>query len=375
MRHQTGYIWKKGGHWYGRWREDVLVGDHIERQAKVRQLAPYCDRYRNPSDVQPLLDDILRPINEGRANPRGTMTVAKYYENIFLPYAKAELKPSTVNGYKQTWRMYLSEFLQSTVMRDFRCVDATKLLSDIHTKHRIGRITLRHCKALLSSIFTHAKRNGVIDGMNPVIDAGIPKKAHKSKPTQAATAENVIAMLHTLTGIARLAVALVFFCGLRPGEARGARWEDYDGKRLLIRRSVWRTHLSDSKTEHGGTEDNPSPVPVCEPLRRILDERRQAKGFILVGPKGKPMNLNNLAKRVIRPALVKKNIPWAGWYTLRRGIGTLATALDSDLAAKGWLRHSNIATTRQFYIKDVPPETQRAAKKVGELFSADGPVQ
>jgi YD repeat-containing protein len=115
--------------------------------------------------------------------------------------------------------------------------------------------------------------------------------------------------------------------------------------------------------------------PICQPLRRILDERKQPSGFILLGPKGKPMNLNNLAKRVIRPALAKKNIPWAGWYTLRRGIGTLATALDSDLAAKGWLRRANVATTHQFYIKDVPPETQRAAKKVGDLFSADGLVQ
>jgi integrase len=375
VSHQDGYIWKKGHAWYGRWYEDIIVDDEVLRQAKARKLAPVNDRYRNKSDVQPLLDELLKPINEGRAKPEGSMTVARYYENLFLPYVKTELKPSTVNGYRQTWRMYLSEFLQSTSMRDFRCVDSTKLLNDIYEKHQIGRMTLRHCKALLSSIFTHAKRNGVIDGMNPVIDAGIPRKAHRSKPTQAATAEQVTLMLHTLTGVSRMAVALVYFCGLRPGEARGAQWRDYDGEKLMVRRSVWRTHSTDTKTEHGGTEEKAAPVPVCEPLRRILDAQRKTTGYILEGPRKKPLNLNNLAKRVIRPALAKKNIPWAGWYTLRRGIGTLATAIDSDLAAKGWLRHSNIATTRQFYIKDLPLETQRAAKRVGELFTVDGVAQ
>lgn len=375
MRHQEGYIWKKGSHWYGRWYDDVLVDGQIVRKAKVKQLAPYCDRYRNPSDVQSLLDDILRPINEGKSDPRGTMTVVKFYENHFRPHVKADCKPATAVTYDSTWTLYLSAHLGSAIMRDFRCVDATNLFSEIHAHHGVGRTTLRKCKAVLSAVFTYAKQTGVLDGMNPVIDAGIPKKAHKSKPTQAATAEHVTGMLHTLTGIARLAVALVFFCGLRPGEARGARWEDYDGKVLLIRRSVWRTYITDTKTEGSGTEDSGAPVPVCEPLRRILDEQREATGFILAGPSGKPINLANLARRVVVPTLRKKNVPWYGWYALRRGIGTLATALDSDLAAKGWLRHANIATTRQFYIKDVPPETQRAADKVGELFSADGPVQ
>jgi integrase len=40
------------------------------------------------------------------------------------------------------------------------------------------------------------------------------------------------------TGIA--ATALMFFAGLRPGEARGICWEHYDGKRLFVTQSVWR---------------------------------------------------------------------------------------------------------------------------------------
>jgi hypothetical protein len=111
-----------------------------------------------------------------------------------------------------------------------------------------------------------------------------------------------------------------------------------------------------------------APVPACEPLRTILDEQRKASGFILAGPSEKPINLANLARRVVVPTLRKKEIPWYGWYALRRGIATLATSVESPLAAKGLLRHTNIGTTQQFYIKDVPGETERAMDKIEALF-------
>jgi len=65
---------------------------------------------------------------------------------------------------------------------------------------------------------------------------------------------------------ARAAVALMFFAGLRPGEARGICWEHYDGERLYITQSVKRRLTTDAKTL-----DRASPVPraqvqACGPL-------------------------------------------------------------------------------------------------------------
>lgn len=370
-KHQTGYIWKVGRSWYGRWREDVIENGAVVRKQRSEKLAEVCDLYRCKADVRPLLEDKLRPINEGHARPESTLSVAEYTRLHFLPQVEAECKPSTVNGYKAMWRMYLEPRLGKISMRDFRCVDATNLLADIHRQHGIGRATLRHCKALLSSIFTFAKQQGVLDGINPVQDAGIPRRAALSKPTHAATPEEVLAMLSTLSGVSRRAVALIYFCGLRPGEARGARWEDYDGHRLIVRHSVWRTHISTPKTA-----ESASPVPVCDTLATILEADRRESGYILAGPSGKPVNLNNLGKRVVLPALRTAKTDWHGWYALRRGLATLATRVDSALAAKGLLRHSNIATTQQHYIKDVPEEAARAVEKIDALFSkASGLVQ
>jgi len=72
---------------------------------------------------------------------------------------------------------------------------------------------------------------------------------------------------------AQTAIALTFFAGLRPGEARGGRWEDYDCKTFSVKRSVWRKHTTDPKTASAA-----KPVLVIEPLRELLAELREAEG-------------------------------------------------------------------------------------------------
>jgi integrase len=191
---------------------------------------------------------------------------------------------------------------------------------------------------------------------------------------------------------ARAAVALMFFAGLRPGEARGVCWEDYDGKRLTIRQSVWHTHTTSPKTEEAA-----SPVPVIETLADILNHLRGLEGNpesgpILRGPSGKPLNLDNLSKRTIVPTLRhcstcheseanhekadhefkldEVSPSWHGWYSLRRGVATTLAGLTRDgMASKGLLRHTNLATTTRHYVKDVPENTLLAMNRLEQLFN------
>lgn len=95
----------------------------------------------------------------------------------------------------------------------------------------------------------------------------------------------------------------MFFAGLRPCEARGARWEYYDGKTLNVKQSVWGKHTTDPKTASAA-----KPVLVIKPLRELLAELRDVEGNPLDGPilrgvkredgKPKPLNLNWLAREV-----------------------------------------------------------------------------
>jgi integrase len=351
----------------------AILAEVVVRKQRCKKLAEYGDRYRSQKDVRPLLEDYLRPLNAGRTKPESTLKITEYVERFYLPYVRDNCKPSTYSGYKTQWMMYLSSRLTKDALRDFRTADAARLFDDIFRKHRLGRCTLRHLKSFLSGMFSYLINQGVLDGINPMREAQIPKKASNPRETYATSPEEVLLMLDALEKArnikARAAVALMFFAGLRPGEARGAQWEHYDGRQLIVRKSVWRSYATEPKTP-----ESSKPVPIIEPLRSILADLKAADGNpmsgpILRGPKtGHPLNLDNLARREVRKTLKDAGIEWHGWYSLRRGIATMVHNVEKDpMAAKGLLRHSSVITTQKHYIKEVPQTTLNAMKKVEAL--------
>lgn len=387
MKTQNGTIKKIGRSWYGRWREDAIVDGKVKRVQKFEKLADVDDRYRSKVDVRPLLAERLRTLNEGRADARGTLSLSAFVDEFYLPYARESFKPSTVHGYSKLWNDSLSARVGEIRLRDFKTVDAANVLNIFATKGW-GRRSLQHAKSLLSGIFTYAKNIGALDSINPVQGTLIPRKAPAPNETHASTPEEVMDILELLErakGIkprqriqTQVAIGLVYFAGLRPGEARGARWEDYDTKTLRVKRSVWRKHTTLPKTEGAA-----KPVPVIEPLRELLEELRvtegnPANGPILRGAAGGPLNLDKLAREVILPAIRNpenyepdaKQLAWHGYYAFRRGIATLTSSVARDpMAAKGLLRHTSVNTTLTHYIKDVPEVTENAMSLVEELFN------
>ena len=374
---QSGYLFKKNGSWFLRYRDCVIVDGISQRKQKCKRLAEGCDLYRTENDVRKagLVDEILGPINAGRVSPESTLTVKDYGEDSWLPWIRQTCKPSTVVGYVTRWNRYVAPRVASVTLRDFRTVDAANLIAEIHRECGLAKSGLQHCRSLLSGIFALARNQGVLDRPNPCAGVMIPRKAKPGRETHATSAEEVLAILDALENAkiegrevdstsrlkAQSAVALMFFAGLRPGEARGLEWQDFDGKRLMVRQSVWHTYTTDTKT------GSVKPVPVIEPLRVLLEELRTADGNpidgpILRGPSAKkPIILDNLSKRIVAPLLAAAKLEWHGWYSLRRGVATTLRGLTHDsLAAKGLLRHSNVSTTERHYIKDVPENTLKA---------------
>ena len=91
-------------------------------------------------------------------------------------------------------------------------------------------------------------------------------------------------------------------------------------------------------------------------------------GYILRGERGDSLDLHNLANRVIKPTLEAVGIEWSGYYSCRRGAGTITTVIarDRGLAAKGLLRHKTLTTTAAHYIDSVQSETRAAVEQASE---------
>jgi integrase len=86
---------------------------------------------------------------------------------------------------------------------------------------------------------------------------------------------------------------------------------------------------------------------------------------------GRPLDLHNLANRVIRPALKAADIPWCGWHGFRRGLATTLYELGTEARTRqAILRHANVAVTEQHYTKAVNAVSRAAMEKVQRAFNA-----
>ena len=199
-------------------------------------------------------------------------------------------------------------------------------------------------------------------------------------------------MLELLPEPARTIVLTAAFTGLRKSELRGLTWGSYSGEQLSVDRSVWNGTTSEPKTKRSR-----SPIPVVRSLAEALEAHRLRAGIlaqatlpIFQAGNGKPLNLDNIVRRVIAPAIEKcvkcgkaesahpteghlfeldKTLCWHGWHAFRRGLATnLHTLGVADKDIQAILRHSTIGLTQNVYIKSVNESQVSALDSLSEKF-------
>ena len=393
VRHQKGNIFRSGRAWFVRYCDDVRHHDGTIRRKVICKKLPvsFGDQYRTKASVKSFADEILAPINAGKTNAQSTMRIVDFVEQIYLPeYADVELRPSTRKGYRDMWRVHIKHRLEKMTLRGFRTVDGHKMLHEIARDGKLGRNSLKHIKSFLSGVFKQAKRLGILDGVNPMQDVGIPRSKQPAD-THAYSLPEVRKMLAVLDEPTRTIVLTAALTGLRKGEIRGLRWEDLSGTELSVKRSLWNSQATEPKNPR-----SKASIPVVKQLNEALEAHRRRMGKLAVGPifqsgNGSPLNLDNLARRIIIPALercefceqpksehktddhlfVRDNAfpRWHGWHAFRRGIATNLHQLgvaDKDIQAI--LRHSNISITMNIYVKSVAESQVDAMDLLGEEF-------
>jgi hypothetical protein len=105
-------------------------------------------------------------------------------------------------------------------LREFRTVDASRMLKAIADEHDLSKTTLQHIKSVLSAIFSHAKNEGAFDGVNPVQDARIPRNAREARETFAYNLIQIRSILSVLPLLPKAAIATASFGTSRRRTAR-----------------------------------------------------------------------------------------------------------------------------------------------------------
>jgi integrase len=147
-------------------------------------------------------------------------------------------------------------------------------------------------------------------------------------------------------------------------------WQSYDGYTIEVKQSVWRNQVGEPKREKSkGT------IPVIAQLKLYLDRHRRSsgnpsQGYIFRNLWGNPLNLDALVTEVIQPTLEAEKIPWYGWHAFRRGLATNLHRLGvSDKVIQQILRHANVTTTINIYVKMVTQDAEEAMKKLEKKCS------
>ena len=154
---------------------------------------------------------------------------------------------------------------------------------------------------------------------------------------------------------------------MRKGEIRGFLCENYHGEAIWVTQSVWERFVTEPKTQQ-----STSAIPVIGPLAQLLQKHREAAGnpqagFIFQSRNYKhkvvPLAPNSLLKWHIKPKLLEAKIVWRGWHAFRRGLATNLYRLGvPDKTIQAILRHSNLSTTMNSYVKSVSTDAVAAMR-------------
>lgn len=399
MTQQQGHLFESHGSWFVRYREQVRQPDgSVTIIQRAQRLASVRD-YRKKSEVTPLKNEFMARLNRTGFTPEAGTNIVDFAEKSYFPEMEKRLAMSTVRGYREAWKGHIKDRVAGIRARDFRTVDGEILMRDIEREHgeKLAHGTYKHIKVTLSAIFTHAKRVGVFDGVNPMQHVSIPKGKKHGRKRLAYSLEEIKQHLELFkggpivvrredrsayvpeipAGVVRAVIGVAAFAGLRQGEIRGIWWEDDDGEILNIRRSVWRTTVKEDTKTHED-EDDPGVVPIIRPLRLMLDSIRPqgAYGWIFGNTIGGALDLENLADRVIKPILKANGLQWKGWQAYRRGLATNLKKLGvPDTTIQAILRHESVSTTQRFYIKTAREDTVDAMKQLEAKIACAANVQ
>jgi integrase len=362
---QTGTIRRVGNIWMLRYYEPVLHDGRIVKRAKAKKLDDYSDKYKSEHDVRPLADLILAPINAQRAQAESTQKLATFLEHVYLPYIETTKKPSTVRSYWDMFRL-VKPYVPDAELSAIRTSTVDRLIQAVASSKPRAHTTLRNVKSFLSGAFRYAKRTDAISE-NPVRDSVVPKGKPRGA-TPAITLEQIQKFLTLLPEPAKTIVLVAAMTGLRKCEVMGLQWSDVDGDELHVNRSVYRSQVTDTKTQASR-----APVPLLPIVKKALEAHRKrstASPYIFCGPKfGKPLHLENVVNRDIKPALEEAGVSWQGWHAFRRGVGTNLHALGADdLTISHILRHGNVGVTQSFYERPVSASSHKAMRRLEKAF-------
>jgi integrase len=316
------------------------------------------------------LEDILRPINQGRHRPQSTIQFAAFVGEQFEPVALPTLKLSTQQVYRVLLNKHLTPAFGDRRLCDIGRADIQRFILD-KLKQGQSWEAANKLRNLLSKVFSTATEWGYL-AENPARGVKMPERT-QVRPSYSLTAEDVRRLLAVMEEPARTVALVAVLAGLRIGEILGLRWGrlDLSAGTLRVEETCYRGDFATPKTRASRREIPLARVVVSALFAhhsRCADTSLGA--LVFATRRGTPLSANNLRNRQLRQACKSAGLAPIGWHTLRHTHSSLLHSLGIPLkVAQAQLGHSRLSTTLEIYTHAATEDQRGAVAKLeAQLF-------
>jgi integrase len=275
--------------------ETKFIPDHVEHKS-----------FAGRTHYQAILKHILKP---------------ETVERMFTPYMgamKARLK--AVPGWPYLDDVELCELAP----------DHIRHLTASASAHGYSPQTIKHIRNVVGAIISHARRERLFSGDNPVCDVKLPPVVHReSKNLTIAQVETILGLMkYPEREIALITIAtgmsISEICALQWKHVNLAASAAYIEGEFLSSRSIrvkrqWSAgELMD--LSHDKVRNVILPESLREhlkkmyPTKKIIDQNE----FVISTRDGRPISPSNILLHGLKPIGCKLDMPWLSWQVLKR---------------------------------------------------------
>ena len=297
-------------------------------------------------------DELLAPKQSARGRSACPL-LSTYVETWAREYdgrTRRGISEQTRKEYKADLQRHVVPVLGRRRLDEITALDIERLVARLRRKG-LSDGSIRNAVVPLKALLRWAVRHGVIDH-DPSTSVTLPGRA-RDTGVRALLDEELARLMEALPADGQLVVDLLASTGLRASEAMGLRWKHVDFANRRITVEIRRHGRNSAPPKTGNSR---RMVPISPRLVKLLraEMKRQGappEGFVLLSPRGKPLDHHNFMHRTFHPAREAAGVEWAGLHTLRH---TCATRLirkgATALQVQRWLGHSSVAFTMQTYV-------------------------
>jgi len=246
-------------------RRKVVVGHDPSGKAVVKWAQGYTNK-----EVETRKQELIRGFVTGATEKQADMQYRYFVQRWYDVYKKPKLSASSRQNYSGIINNHILPYIGDKQLRAISAFDLQEILNRLSGR---GRSTVGYAQSILAASFMHAYTSGCID-RNPALGLDRPATTHRE--LRALTAAETAAVLHVgATHPRGLLLLLLYYTGMRRGEALGLQWGDidFDKRTISVKRDV------DHVTGAIGTVKTPAALRTIPIPQKLYDVLRPLRGL------------------------------------------------------------------------------------------------